>query len=93
MCVALPNSYAQGSEVIAWTRMVILYVLIRSGRKRCFSAWNVRRVHASPRPVSGIEMSKTPPSADEAGGVFCCKLKTAAGLLRSYPKIKQKFVF
>ena len=23
MCLALPNSYAQGAEVIAWTRMVI----------------------------------------------------------------------
>jgi hypothetical protein len=38
-------------------------------------------------------MLKTPPSADEAGGVFYCKLKRAAGLRRSYPKIMQKFVF
>ena len=86
MCLALPNSYAQGAEVIAWTRMVIHYVLPRSGRKRCFLAWKVRRIHASPRPVSGIEISKTPPSADEAGGVFCCKLKRLAGLPRSNPK-------
>jgi len=75
MCLALPNSYAQGSEVIAWTRMVIHYVLPRSGRKRCFLAWKVRRIHASPRLVSGIEISKTPPSADEAGGVFLLQVE------------------
>jgi hypothetical protein len=75
MCLALPNSYAQGAEVIAWTRMVIHYVLPRSGRKRCFLAWKVRRIHASPRLVSGIEISKTPPSADEAGGVFLLQVE------------------
>jgi hypothetical protein len=57
-------------EVIAWTRMIIHYLFVRFGRKRCFFAGKVARVHASPLPVSGIEMSKTPPSADEAGGVF-----------------------
>jgi hypothetical protein len=75
MCLALPNSYAQGAEVIAWTRMVIYYVLPRSGRKRCFLVWKVRRIHASPRLVSGIEISKTPPSADEAGGVFLLQVE------------------
>ena len=55
-------------------------------QKAFFLAWKVRRMHASLQPVSGIEMSRTPPSANEAGGVFiicagiCLKFNTNRNL-------------
>jgi hypothetical protein len=75
LCLALPIPFAQGKEVIAWTLMEIRYYMFFSGRKRCFLAGKVRRVRASPRLVSGIETSKTPPSAGEAGGVFVSAIR------------------
>jgi hypothetical protein len=88
--LCLVPGYAQifttWKEVIAWTLTEIHYLLVRSGRKRCFLAWKVRRMHASLQPVSGIEMSRTPPSANEAGGVFiicagiCLKFNTNRNL-------------
>jgi len=52
-------------------------------QKALFLAWKVRRVHASLQPVSGIEMSRTPPSADEAGGVFIICAGICLNLIRT----------
>ena len=69
MCLALPNSYAQGEEVIAWTRMVIHFYCSVLAESVVFGLESTACSRLTPACLWHRNV-KAPPTADEASGVF-----------------------